>query len=202
MRTYTFTACTAANGGILTGTVAVTPVPAPGNPGPYTETYDLTVRGPAGAQPPTQTWRYTGTQTFTVTTTGGTPTGVALAVAPDGISAAYADIANPANDRTYTFQGSLIGDLSVPNRVAVSGAYTFKRRVNQAVTETLTATLAAGDPLVWSQACRDYPASGTLTLDLASAAYGASSLRVQFNAATLGCGVVSLGGATLALGGR
>jgi hypothetical protein len=70
------------------------------------------------------------------------------------------------------------------------------------VAETLTATLAAGDPLVWSQACQDYPSSGTLTLDLASAVYGTSSLQVQFNAASLGCGVVSLGGATLSLGGH
>lgn len=202
VRTYTFTNCTAANGGTLAGTVAVTPVPAPGNPGPYTETYDLTVRGPAGAQPPTQTWHYTGTQTFTVTYAGTTPTGVALAVAPDGITAAYTDSANPSNDRTYTFQGSLAADPSTPNRVAISGAYTFKRRVNQVETETLTATVAAGDPLVWSQACRDYPSSGTITLDLVSTTLGASSLQIQFNAATLGCGVVSLGGATLNLGGH
>jgi hypothetical protein len=200
VRTYTFTACTAANGGTLTGTVAVTPLPAPGNPGPYTETYDLTVQGPAGAQPPTQTWRYTGTQTFTVTYTGATPAGVALAVAPDGITAAYTDSANPANNRTYTFQGNLAADLSIANRVAVSGSYLFKRWVNQAVVETLTATLAAGDPLVWSQACSGYPASGTITLDLVSAAYGTSSLQVAFDAAGLGCGVARIGGATLNLG--
>lgn len=201
-RTLTFNGCTAANGGTLSGTLAITPVPVAGNPGPYTETVHLVVQGPAGAQPPTQTWHYDGTQTFTITFAGTTPTGVTLAVAPDGLTAAYTDSANPANDRTYTFTANLAADLSSANRVALSGSYVFKRSVGQTVTETLTAAIAGGDPLVWNASCSDYPASGSLTLDLVSSTLGNDSLQVKFDAATLGCGVVSLAGGTLNLGGH
>ena len=140
----------------------------------YTETFDLTVTSVLLATPTTpatvQTWKYRGIQVVTVAGSSAT-----VRVAP-------------------AFTASLGEDWSDPARALLTGGYTFSRAL-----ETITGTIAGTDPLVWSSAC-DFPASGTVALNLMNGTTGADATNVGFDSGV--CGQVSIGGTAIALGGH
>jgi hypothetical protein len=185
--TYTFNNYTAANAGTATGTVKVAHAGAT-----YTETFDLTVTSVLLATPTTpatvQTWKYRGIQVVTVAGSSAT-----VRVAP-AFTAVFNDGATPANNKTYAFTASLGEDWSDPARALLTGGYTFSRAL-----ETITGTIAGTDPLVWSSAC-DFPASGTVALNLMNGTTGADATNVGFDSGV--CGQVSIGGTAIALGGH
>ena len=180
--TYTFTNCKAANTGVLAGTVTVTAT-VNGASTRYAEVFNLTASVDGNRQ-----WRYTGTQTVTVTGASAT-----LSVpAQNPILAAYSDAVTPAENKTYAFTAGLTMNWATANRLVVNGSYAFARTG----VETITVAIATGDPLVWAAGC-DYPLTGTLALALTGTTAATAT-------ATFGplCGQMTLGGAAFTLGGH
>ena len=174
-RTYTFTNVKAADGGLINGTIVVTPV------SPYQETFNLTVT----TGTPGQSWTYTGSQTVTVTGTTATVTVNA--------TAAYADTNSPANNRTWlvTTSPQLNFDWTSPSDIKLGGAYKLASGP-----ETITVTLSPS--LAWNSTVTTcyYPFSGTMTLDLVNGTL-TDSTTVVFSST---CGQVTIGGVTFNLG--
>ena len=193
--TYTASGCTAANTGILAGTLTVTgPVPGSGGAAVYTELFALTVtlRLPATASSPatTQTWTYNGTQQITVR---GTTATVSLPDASAPIQAGVDDSATGAT-RSYAFTpNNLSENLADPAHLALSGGWGLAGSNGDSVTCTIT------DPFVWVTSgpgrCA-YPVTGSLAVSLAGAS-GSAQTTASFN----GCGNLEVAGATLPIGG-
>jgi hypothetical protein len=190
---YPFNNCTAANTGVLTGTVTVTgPVPGTGSAVTYTEAFNLAVTTTL-ANNATQTWTYTGNQLVTIS---GTTAKVTLANPAAPIQAAFADSATPANDVSYLFTpNNLTEDMSDPTRLALSGGYELVGSNGN----TITCTIPPADPLVWTPAgpCKDVPASGSLTLNLSNPPV-TDQTTASFD---YGCGNLNINGVTIELGG-
>ena len=187
--TYTFTSCTAASTGVLNGTVVVTlTVPSVGTT-VCSEVFDL-----VSTLSPTQSWKYTGTQTVTIQGSVATVTDTPLTA----IQAAFTDTATPANDKTYIFTPALTMDWSMAGSLVVNGSYSFAQVAGDTVTVTLAPVLpsVAADPLVWSTGC-SYPSSGTLAISLADPITGTASTTAVFGPT---CGQMTLGGGSLTLG--
>jgi hypothetical protein len=189
--TYTFNNCTAANEGAQAGTITVTgPVAGSGGVQTYTEVYQLTSTTTL-ANHATQTWTYTGQQLLTFT---GTSARLSLANPNAPIQAAFSDSAVPANNMSYAFTPSLSADLDDPTRMALSGGYSLVGSNGN----TITCDIGTGNPLVWVPAACESPASGSLTLALASPG-GNDQTTASFGP---GCGNLNISGATVALGGQ
>lgn len=181
--TLTFNNCTAANGGVMTGTIAVTPVT-----GGLNEVFNVTVT--TATSTVHQVWTYTGLQAVTVNGTSAT-------LESGNITAVLVDSNHPANDATYGFSANLSAAWTGAPTLSLWGTYTFTKS-DQA--ETVTATIPQATALTWNPAlCASYPASGAFSLAFRSTTYGSDTIPVNFN---VGCGKVSISGGTLALGGN
>jgi hypothetical protein len=182
--TLTFNNCTAANGGVMNGTIVVGWVVA-GSTTTYTETFNLTVT----TTTPAQTWVYAGQQVIAVT---GTTASVSV---PGAIAATFTDnTVTPAAVKVYQFTipAPLAVDWTLPSHITLSGEY----EINLPSVETVTVTLQPA--LIWDSAVPcNYPIGGTLTLDLVSAATGTDSTTVVFSST---CGAVTLAGVNFNLG--
>lgn len=185
--TYTFNNYTAANGGTAAGTITVSVLGTT-----FTETFNnvkVTTLVPASATTPatTQVWTYSGTQVVTVTGTSAT-----VSVAPS-LTVTFTDSATPANNKSYAYTANLGENwTTTPVKFMLTGTYAFTRTV-----ETISGTIAGGNPLVWNTC--EYPSSGTLALSLVSSATGTDALNVGFGPA---CGQATIGGTAITLGGN
>lgn len=73
------------------------------------------------------------------------------------LSVAYADAADPAASRSYTFNADLTGSWATPGQYRLWGAYSLASSADG----TASATVAKEDPLVYASGCC-YPASGSI----------------------------------------
>jgi hypothetical protein len=190
--TLTFTNTTAANGGVLNGTISVGWQTVTGTT-TYTETFNNLTVTPATAVTPSWSWVYSGVQQIAVTGT------TAVITTPSTFTATYTpNIATPATNSAYQFTISNSTPLAVNwsslSAVSLQGDYQI------ALPSVFTVTVDLAPPLIWntqSTPSCGYPISGTLTLDLNSVTLGNASTTVVFGST---CGQTTISGATLNLG--
>lgn len=185
---YTFSGCPSANGGTLTGTVAVTVT----GTGPMVNTavYDLTVTDSSG------TWHYAGTKVTTLNPAAKTASITGLP--GQTFTVTYQNGTDASKNRTWTYAPNLQADWSNANAVKFWGTYGFQQTLPGG--SLITVTIPQATPLTWAPGCA-YPSSGVLELSLPPA-----SAEIRFNSSitdasvATGCGVITINGYRLVLG--
>jgi hypothetical protein len=190
--TLTFNNVTAANGGVINGSITLGWTTS-GATTTYTETFNNLTVTPATAVTPAWSWVYSGAQQIAVTGT------TAIVTTPSVFLASYnPNPVPPNNSSTYQFIISSSNPLTVNwtdlSAVSLLGDYQI------ALPTVFTVTVDLSPALVWntqSTPSCGYPISGTLSLDLNSATLGNATTTVVFGST---CGQMTISGATLNLG--